>query len=58
MRQRTLPEQRELLRGLGQTRPAAEPTRPGAAPDAGRGAIGGRPAKTGATAAPRDKTAP
>ena len=32
MRQRTLPEQKELLRGLGQTRPAAEPTRPGARP--------------------------
>jgi hypothetical protein len=29
MRQRTLPEQRELLRGLGQTRAAAEPPRPG-----------------------------
>jgi hypothetical protein len=32
MRQRTLPEQRELLRGLGQTRPAAEPPRPGTRP--------------------------
>jgi hypothetical protein len=32
LRQRTLPEQRELLRGLGQTRAAAEPTRPGARP--------------------------
>ena len=30
MRQRTLPEQRELLRGLGQTRAAAEPPRAGA----------------------------
>ena len=30
MRQRTLPEQRELLRGLGQARAAAEPPRPGA----------------------------
>jgi hypothetical protein len=29
MRQRTLPEQRELLRGLGQTRAAAEPPRAG-----------------------------
>jgi hypothetical protein len=29
MRQRTLPEQRELLRGLGQARAAAEPPRPG-----------------------------
>ncbi|HMF43411.1 MAG TPA: hypothetical protein VKQ32_22215 [Polyangia bacterium] len=28
MRQRTLPEQKELLRGLGQARPAAEPPRP------------------------------
>ena len=27
MRQRTLPEQRELLRGLGQARAAAEPPR-------------------------------
>jgi hypothetical protein len=32
MRQRTQPEQRELLRGLGQVRPAAEPARPGARP--------------------------
>jgi hypothetical protein len=30
MRQRTLPEQRELLRGLGQVRPVVEPPRPGA----------------------------
>ena len=30
MRQRTLPEQRELLRGLGQARAAAEPPRAGA----------------------------
>ena len=36
MRQRTLPEQRELLRGLGQTRPAAEPPRPGARPKPAR----------------------
>jgi len=32
MRQRTLPEQKELLRGLGQARPVAEPPRPGARP--------------------------
>jgi hypothetical protein len=32
MRQRTLPEQRELLRGLGQVRPVVEPPRPGARP--------------------------
>jgi hypothetical protein len=32
MRQRTLPEQKELLRGLGQVRIAAEPPRPGARP--------------------------
>jgi hypothetical protein len=39
MRQRTLPEQRELLRGLGQARAAAEPPRPGARTiPAGRGA--------------------
>ena len=37
MRQRTLPEQRELLRGLGQARPAAEPPRPGARPKGRRG---------------------
>jgi hypothetical protein len=38
MRQRTLPEQRELLRGLGQARVAAEPVRPGVrAIPAGRG---------------------
>lgn len=30
LRQRTLPEQKELLRGLGVARTAAEPTRPGA----------------------------
>jgi hypothetical protein len=30
MRQRTLPEKRELLRGLGQVRAVAEPPRPGA----------------------------
>ena len=48
MRQRTLPEQRELLRGLGQARAAAEPPRAGvrAAP-AARGVNPG-PAKTGA----------
>jgi hypothetical protein len=44
MRQRTLPEQRELLRGLGQARAAAEPPRPGArAMPAGSGA---KPAAT------------
>jgi len=32
MRQRTLPEQKELLRGLGQARPVADPPRPGARP--------------------------
>ena len=50
MRQRTLPEQRELLRGLGQTRPAAEPARPGARAPAVRGPKAG-PAKVGATPA-------
>jgi hypothetical protein len=47
MRQRTLPEQRELLRGLGQARAAAEPPRVGvrSAP-AARGVKPG-PAKTG-----------
>jgi hypothetical protein len=44
MRQRTLPEQRELLRGLGQARLAAEPARPGA-----RGAPASRGAKAAAT---------
>jgi len=39
MRQRTLPEQKELLRGLGQVRVAAEPTRPG--PHAGAAHAGG-----------------
>jgi hypothetical protein len=34
MRQRTQPEQRELLRGLGQVRPAAEPARPAGRPKA------------------------
>ncbi len=49
MRQRTLPEQRELLRGLGQARAAAEPTRPGARTiPAGRGTKLA-PAKPGAT---------
>ena len=43
MRQRTLPEQRELLRGLGQTRAAAEPPRPGARPASRR--RHGRPAR-------------
>jgi len=47
MRQRTLPEQRELLRGLGQARPAAEPPRPGA-----RGASAARPG-TGTKSAPK-----
>jgi hypothetical protein len=47
MRQRTLPEQKELLRGLGQARPAAEPPRPGArAPAPGRAMKPG-PAKVG-----------
>jgi hypothetical protein len=32
MRQRTAPEQKELLRGLGQARAVAEPPRPGARP--------------------------
>ena len=59
MRQRTLPEQKELLRGLGQARPAAEPPRPraravpagGAKPaptvkgDATGGAVKAAPAK-------------
>jgi len=49
MRQRTLPEQKELLRGLGQARPVAEPPRPGArAAKAGPPARPG-PAKTGTT---------
>jgi hypothetical protein len=60
MRQRTLPEQRELLRGLGQARPAAEPPRPGArgvpANRAARPAAPGTGAKTGAT--PGTKAAP
>jgi hypothetical protein len=52
MRQRTLPEQRELLRGLGQARAAAEPPRPGARPiPAARGAKPG-PAKSGTKAEP------
>jgi hypothetical protein len=57
MRQRTLPEQKELLRGLGQTRPAAEPTRPGARPKAAARIVRPAPAKTGAPA-PAGKTAP
>jgi hypothetical protein len=58
MRQRTLPEQKELLRGLGQTRPAAEPTRPGvrAKPAAAR-VVRPAQAKTG-TSAPAGKTGP
>jgi len=50
MRQRTLPEQRELLRGLGQARAAAEPPRAGvrSAP-APRGVKPGGSAKIGAT---------
>jgi len=48
MRQRTLPEQRELLRGLGQARPAAEPPRPGA-----RVVPGTRPPGAGTKSAPR-----
>jgi hypothetical protein len=50
MRQRTLPEQKELLRGLGQVRPVAEPPRPGARPKTGAAKIG--PAKTGAKVTP------
>jgi hypothetical protein len=56
MRQRTLPEQKELLRGLGQARPAAEPPRPGA-----RAAPGGaaKPAvKTGAAKVAGPKAGP
>ena len=34
MRQRTQPEQKELLRGLGQVRPAVEPVRPAGRPKA------------------------
>jgi hypothetical protein len=49
MRQRTLPEQRELLRGLGQARPVAEPVRPGAKAAAGTkaGNTGNRGTKAG-----------
>ena len=51
MRQRTLPEQKELLRGLGQVRVAAEPPRPGARAGAAHGAkpaaVRPGPAKTG-----------
>ena len=44
MRQRTLPEQRELLRGLGQTRAAAEvPRKVGS----GAGRVGGGPGEKG-----------
>jgi len=57
MRQRTLPEQRELLRGLGQARPAAEPPRPGARPAPARGPRTG-PAKVGAAAPPQEKAGP
>ena len=53
MRQRTLPEQRELLRGLGQARAAAEPPRPG-----GRPKVVVRPgAPSGAAPAPGGKPA-
>jgi hypothetical protein len=56
MRQRTLPEQRELLRGLGQVRVAAEPPRPGARKPAAHAA---RPAgTTAAPAATKGKTGP
>jgi hypothetical protein len=54
MRQRTLPEQKELLRGLGQVRPAAEPVRPpgrAKAAGAGPGAQPG-PTKAGGTKPP------
>jgi hypothetical protein len=51
MRQRTVPEQKELLRGLGQVRVVAEPPRPGARAGAARGvkpaAVRPGPAKTG-----------
>ena len=58
MRQRTLPEQKELLRGLGQTRPVAEPTRPGARPKpAAARVVRPAPVKTG-VAAPAGKTGP
>jgi hypothetical protein len=57
MRQRTLPEQKELLRGLGQARAAAEPPRPGARATApGRVAKPTAP-KTGA-AVPAPKQGP
>jgi hypothetical protein len=52
MRQRTLPEQRELLRGLGQTRPAAEPPRLGARPL--RPAAPGTGTKSAPKAAPHE----
>jgi len=52
MRQRTQPEQKELLRGLGQVRPAAEPPRPGA-----KSAVRTGPAKQG-PAKPGPKVAP
>jgi len=51
MRQRTLPEQKELLRGLGQTRPVAEPVRPGArAKPAATRLVRPAPVKTGPAA--------
>jgi hypothetical protein len=50
MRQRTLPEQRELLRGIGQTRAPAEPPRPGGKKPAARVARPAAPA-TSATSA-------
>lgn len=56
MRQRTLPEQRELLRGLGQTRPAAEPPRPGAHPAPASRAAGPTRAGTGSKSGPTTGT--
>ena len=56
MRQRTQPEQRELLRGLGQVRPVAEPARPGGRPKAvspGAQAAPGRPGPA-KTASPKE----
>jgi hypothetical protein len=49
MRQRTLPEQRELLRGLGQVRPAAEPARPAGRPKAAAAAVKPGPIKAPAS---------
>jgi hypothetical protein len=58
MRQRTLPEQRELLRGLGQTRPAAEPPRPGARTAPATRAPKPAPPATGAKTGTATKAAP